>query len=1342
MTDGSVKPRARKIWKYLLIPATLLLIVIGGLAWYATTDSFQAMIRSRLIGELERITGGRVEVGSVHAVPFRFQVEVRDLTIHGRESTADVPYVHVDRLLVHLKLTSVVTPRLAFQSVIFERPIIHIAVYGDGTTNQPLPKLPYAEKTPVQSLFALSINQLEVRHGELLFNDQKIPLDFAVDDVFADMDYSLLHSRYEASLLLGKAVTKFQSFRPVAWTAAVHFRLSQNSIEVRSLQATSGRSRIQASGTLLNFAKPKITGKYDATIDLAEASAILRRPEIRGGVFAMSGEGSWSAESFSSLGNLQVRDADWRDASLNVHGASLNTKFSIDPKRLTFSDVAGNIFGGAVTGTAEVANWQSPPPPVRVSKAKRTEEQNGIIRLKLRGLSSSEIAIALNTSKRPFSRMHIAGSVAGTVDAVWKGSANNTVADVVLDVAAPATPKAGELGVDAHTHATYRRASDEIEVSEFTASTAATHVRAAGTLSAASSVKLFVSTSNLGEWQPILVAAGYDEPVPIKLHGPASFEGTATGRLSAITFSGELRSGNFDFVVPATSRTPEKDLHWDSLVTDIRLSPAGIGFRNGMLRRDSTAISFDINAGLEERHFTSSSPFTARINMAHADLSEVLNMAGYDYPASGTLDLSVRLAGSRNEPEGEGSARISDAVIRGHAIDQLSAALSFRGGQVLLRNIDLRQSGSRVTGDGSYTIATHSFELNIAGTHFDLASIPVLHSGRVVVQGGLDFIARASGTVEHPVIDATIRLHDLTLDQELAGDFTIRAFSQGDELRVSGISQFKTADLSLEGSVHPSGDWPASLDLRFKHLDVDSILESYLHGHVTGHSAVVGDLHLQGPLLRPAELDLAGNLSDLSADIEHMKIRSDGPVRFAISSHAFKVEQFHLLGDNTDISGDGSVQLSGEGRLDFRARGQLNLQLIQSYNSDFTSAGSVTVDMTFAGTTSNPTAQGRMQITNASIADVNLPSALSGVNGSLTFNQNRFEIETLTGHVGGGSVSFQGNASLYNSLVSFDLGVRGQGVRLRYPPGVSSTSDLDLRFTGNSSASTLSGAVTITKVAITPGFDFGAYLQRTAQSSAIPTTNTLLNRIRLDVHIVTMPELQMQTAVIRLSGDADLRLRGTAAKSVLLGRADVLEGQAYFNGTKYTLERGDVTFTNPITTTPVVDLQASTRVRDYDISMNLNGPVDKLNLTYRSEPPLPTGDIIALLAFGQTTQQSAQLQQSGSSAFSQGASNAILAAAMNATVSNRVQRLFGVSRIKVDPQGLSTETSPTQSGPAITIEQQVSGNITVSYSTNVSQTSQQVIQAEYNVTRNISIVGIRDQNGVISFDVRIRTRRK
>jgi hypothetical protein len=50
---------------------------------------------------------------------------------------------------------------------------------------------------------------------------------------------------------------------------------------------------------------------------------------------------------------------------------------------------------------------------------------------------------------------------------------------------------------------------------------------------------------------------------------------------------------------------------------------------------------------------------------------------------------------------------------------------------------------------------------------------------------------------------------------------------------------------------------------------------------------------------------------------------------------------------------------------------------------------------------------------------------------------------------------------------------------------------------------------------MTPGFDFGAYLER-SQGSVLPPTNRLLNRIRLDVHIATTPELQMQTASLRL----------------------------------------------------------------------------------------------------------------------------------------------------------------------------------------------------------------------------------
>jgi hypothetical protein len=106
------------------------------------------------------------------------------------------------------------------------------------------------------------------------------------------------------------------------------------------------------------------------------------------------------------------------------------------------------------------------------------------------------------------------------------------------------------------------------------------------------------------------------------------------------------------------------------------------------------------------------------------------------------------------------------------------------------------------------------------------------------------------------------------------------------------------------------------------------------------------------------------------------------------------------------------------------------------------------------------------------------------------------------------------------------------------------------------------------------------------------------------------------------------------------------------------------------------------------------------------------------------------------------ASSLILGQALNSIIANRTQGLFGVSRLRIDPQGVGGETSTISRGPLVTIEQQVWNNLTITYSTNVSQSSQQIIQGVYNLTRNVSIVGLRDYNGVISFDLRIRQRKK
>jgi translocation and assembly module TamB len=310
---------------------------------------------------------------------------------------------------------------------------------------------------------------------------------------------------------------------------------------------------------------------------------------------------------------------------------------------------------------------------------------------------------------------------------------------------------------------------------------------------------------------------------------------------------------------------------------------------------------------------------------------------------------------------------------------------------------------------------------------------------------------------------------------------------------------------------------------------------------------------------------------------------------------------------------------------------------------------------------------------------------------------------------------------------------------------VSSTVDANLRLTGTSNSALLSGDALVTKLSVTPGFDFSSYLEKSKLSVAAIQHNTPESHVKLDIRVSTTPELQMQTALAKLSGTADLRVRGSAARPVVMGRANVTEGgEIAFNGTKYRVERLEVTFSNPAKTEAVIDLQASTRVRDYDITVNISGDVSKPNAlksSWRSEPPLPEADVIALLALGRTQEESAALQNSGGSAFSGAASNLLISQALNSAVSSRVQHLFGVSRIKIDPQGLASTTNVVR-GPQVTIEQQVANNLTVTYSTNVSVTSQQVIQVEYNVSRNVSIVALRDQNGVVSFDVKIRRHKR
>ena len=256
-----------------------------------------------------------------------------------------------------------------------------------------------------------------------------------------------------------------------------------------------------------------------------------------------------------------------------------------------------------------------------------------------------------------------------------------------------------------------------------------------------------------------------------------------------------------------------------------------------------------------------------------------------------------------------------------------------------------------------------------------------------------------------------------------------------------------------------------------------------------------------------------------------------------------------------------------------------------------------------------PVMNGRVVIAHAGFSLIDLPAALGELNGTMVFNQDRLEVEQLSGRVGGGQVNFSGYMTFGNTI-GFDLSANGTDIRFRYG-GVSVTADQSLRLNGTLKGSTLSGDVTITRFAQIPSMDVAA-AAFVSQPVEVPNPKSPLNNLRLDVRIVSAPELTVQTSLAKLSGDADLRLRGTGTRPVLLGRINIAEGDINLNGTKYHLDRGDVTFANPVRIDPILDMEATTRVRDFDITIGLHGTMEKLTTTYRSDPPLSSDDIIAL----------------------------------------------------------------------------------------------------------------------------------
>jgi translocation and assembly module TamB len=1191
-----------------------------------------------------------------------------------------------------------------------------------------------------------------------------------------------------------------QKPKPVHGYFQATLDLTRNSATLQSLRLTARDSAkishsLNVSGTLQDFTNPRWQAKVFGDLDMRLLDPITGYPFAPEGLAHLDLNASGQGDKFTSEGKIHIDGGAYIGPGASVSGVRVDANVHADNQRLLISSIVARLRqGGQVSGTVDLSPWIAKSVE-SISQAlvtasgkggrkKRNETpitpgtlpMNGKVKADFKDVSLDTILDIVSVP--PFQRLGIGSTIDGQAAATWVNGEDNSVTVATnLNLRPASHLLAGEVAGSGILDATYTQRNGAVDVRTLELHLPASDLSVSGALgaypiSSASALTVDFHTSDLGEFDTVLHSLGVQRngksgtaALPVSIGGQADFHGSWAGSIVNPRLSGNLSATQLDLEMPAMAFDTDalsastRTVHLDSVEATGSYSATRITVEHGVLQRGdaklaisgvltaATTIAPTGKASGSARQtggvpasgvpaFDRNAVLNLRIDAAKINAADLQQFVKQKLPFTGVLDTQLQVDGPLSSPVGSGWVQLDSGSVYGEPVDRVRADGKMAEKVINLSSISIASSAGTISAMGTYDLQSKRFQMDAKSSAIDVAKIDSISRQNWGASGKLTFNVHGTGTFDDPQLQGDATLANLAFGGEPVGALQMNAHTVNHALVYDLTTRLDTATLNLHGETTFKPDYQTQARIEFSQFNIDSILRLAHVKQLSGESALAGTIAIEGPLAHLERLRGEARLQEVEATVAGVHLKSVGEVHATLANERIQLDPLHVTGEDTDLRGQGTLALSGARQLDVAVNGSVNLKLAQTVDPDLTASGNTTFQVEAHGPLKNPSLQGRIDIDNGAVSFGDLPNGLSQLRGRLEFNQDRLEVRTLTAMSGGGPLSVGGYLS-YQRGVYADLSVTAKGVRIRYPQGISSLADATLHLQGSQSSMLLSGDVLITRFSVSQDMDFAALASQAKSAQGVVPANSPTNHVRLDVRIHSSPQLNFQNAFAKLAGDVDIRLRGTLATPSLLGRVSVTEGNAIIAGTRYELQRGDVTFTNPVRIEPIIDLSANARVQDYDITLALNGTLDKLSVTYRSDPPMPESDVVALLALGRTGNEQRLYTQQQERALSNPTTDALLGGALNATVSSRVQKLFGAGSVKVDPNYLGSFGNSTS---RIIVEEQLGRNVTLTYATDVNTTGRQLLQAEIAVNRHVSLLVARDEAGVFSMVVKATRR--
>lgn len=1365
--------------------AAAILLLAGSVAAVLIFRSgwFHERVRERVISEIETSTGGRVEMGDFSFNWEHLTATIAPLILHGTEPAGDPPLLTVRSVTLGLRIVSMLERKVDLASLYVEQPVAQVVFYPSGGTNLPSPRV-RDPKNWAEDVVKFGVGRYEIVDGVLDYSDRIIPLNFHGEDLSLKMAHGPGKTGYRGELAFRRSRVMTAGFGPLDLDVAGAFSFDQSSIDITRLRVSTKDSRVDLNGVLTDVRSPRGTLNVKSAISIRELAAILHMPAIplaRAGKVALEGQLAiaFAAPSdFTFAGRVNAQGLAYTVQGVKIEDANLRAVVSMTADKLALSHVMITALGATINGTAELLH-------------RRDFHFDG----DFEGLTLAEAAKFATNRPLPWN-----GNLSGNLDV--DAVAGQPAAKVHARVAIAPIP--GVERIEGQIDAVFTQTSGDqavgtIHLGDSHIATAATRIDISGTLNGTLNVR--ARSTNLDDLLPALAFLDEKAPkaLPVKLNrGSADFEGTLSGAILAeltpvVTQGAPAATNDARIRGQLTLSAATVEGHpFDRFSAEIDATRREVQFTRMTITRGNTQIEGAGSITTRKDRLNNDSfdnaAISTQLRVRNAPLSEAATEFGNQWivstAVSGTAGATIHLSGSREQPEAEIAVQIENPAAFGEHFDRLRADIRYSPTAVEVTAGDADAYGGKLRFQGSFQHRMNAGKSDWKnGTlRFDVAAQGVALSRverfsklapdaipKAAFNPGSRLDAKAAGTarlVNNELtldsIDGDATAHGLIWNQQPLGDVVLNAETHGGDVAIRLSAKVRDVNADAQGSWKLAGDYPGSATVRFSRATEATLRGVFMaggplaeaelpfEGFIDGARATIS-VALGNPRDFRAELTVdqvqlnpkPAQTLRLGAQTPDIVVKNSKPVTIEISSKEARIRSAEFTARDTTLEVTGAMPLDAASGAALSVRGSVNLIVLQLLNPDLVARGNATVQASVRGSLKDPQLNGRMELKDASLYLSDLPNGVDKANGVVIFDRNRATIEKLTAETGGGKVTFTGFIGFGSTLV-YRLQAVAEKVRVRYPEDVSTTFNSTLALNGTSDASTVSGVVTIMRASFTPRADFAQILAQAGRPVSAPVAaSDYVRGIQFDVRIESGPNFEFQTSLARnLEAAIDLRLRGTPLRPVLLGSVSVNDGEVEMFGNRYTVNRGDIRFNNPVRVDPIFDMELETKARSVTVNIAIAGTMQKLNVNYSSDPPMQPREIIALLAVGRAPLETAGFNSTPSTASSTDMNEAgasLIGQAISAQLSSRLQRFFGSSRVKIDPTLSGVEYLPQA---RLTVEQQVSNDITLTYITNLNRTEEQIVEIEWDFSRQWSAVATREASGLFGIDFTYRKRFK